>query len=158
MKKKIGSSKSMKKMQAGGQEDKKPKLPPVGIGTGRRKVQKLEKEGNSSNPTLDYTATTYQRTKNPKTKGSVANVSVDTSGYAGGKKEFPAVVRKTSVGSGKQIGSGNRFPTNRKVVDDVLATPSRSFERTTYKKGGMVGTSKMKMGGSCGTPKSLKRK
>jgi hypothetical protein len=147
MKKKTGSSRSMKKMQMGGQDDKKPKkakLPPVGIGTGRRKVQKLEKEGNSSNPTLNYTITAYQNTKDPKTKGVVSNISADTTGYAAGKKYFPAVGTKTNIESGKQIGSGTRFPINRKVVDKVLATPSRSFEKTTYKKGGTVKSSKKK--------------
>jgi hypothetical protein len=134
MKKKIGSSKSIKKYQTGG-EDKPPYVKSVG----------------------------------PKGGTQI----VDTTGLAGGAKRFKVTGTKPS-------GRTVEFETNRKGAQRVIEaskTPGKKHKAIRvmgqykanppyredafdlgFKKGGSVGKSKMKMGGSCGTPKKLSKK
>jgi len=100
----------------------------------KKKLERVKSEGNPSNPPLKSTYSTSTFGKNgPKLN---YNASVDTTGYAAGKKEFPSI--KTDVKSGKSYEQ----VVGRKAVESRMKNPNR----VGLKKGGSV-KKKMKMGG-----------
>ncbi len=131
MKKKTSTTKPLKKYKPGG-EEKKP---------GR----------------VEYNPGTPRGTR----------LSMDTTGYSAGQKRFPVEITYSKPGI---FGDGKRYSmVNRKDADNFMkqqqakdAGKPSQFPSFLYKAGKKaekaMTTPKKKMGGSCGTPKSLTKR
>lgn len=178
--KKGGSSKSAKQqaaiaisMKAAGKKPKMKKYQPggkimTGIGSAynKKRIRKAVSEGNPNNPPLEQKYFTKSKS-GPKPSYSV---SIDTTGFASGKKEFPATFKSlngkgenTKLAGRKRVEFALKNPnvTTFKKGGSAFAKLAPPYNKATYadKIAGAKGAKpKKKMGGSCGTPKSLSKR
>lgn len=104
--------------------------------TPKKKIQRIEREGNPNNPPLQGTISKIRKNAEPELR---ARVSMDTTGYAGGKKQFPMTTTSKS-------GNVTKGVANRKDVESTIKNPNKATTTTGYRKGGFVKKS-MKSGG-----------